>query len=259
MLSTDADIDEDPFNEKPSLIWRLISGTFKLTLLLLFLLIAALCVVYYTSQQLPDFYQAAMKIEEPQNRAMGAKMENDALDIYRSAMFPTTWEGAISEMEINGWLASELPAKFPEMLPETIKDPRVSLGPNELTIACRCSYKDLQGILVGKFDLFCTDQPNQVAVRIGSIKLGVVPFPVTQFADFITESLRKSGYESSWSTKDGDPLLLVNVPDDHLVIEEYYRIIVKSFDIKDKAIFITGETVEVEPIDEEKPVESTTE
>jgi len=124
------------------------------------------------------------------------------------------------------------------------------LKANELTIACRCSYKDLQGILIGKFDLFCTDQPDQIAIRIGSIKLGVVPFPVTQFADAITESLQKSGYESSWSTKDGDPLLLVNVPDDHLVIEEYYRIQVKSFDILDKAIFVTGETVEARPVED---------
>ena len=252
MLSSEADVDEDPFNEKPSLVWRLISGIFKLIVVLLLLLIAALCFVYYTSQQLPEFYEAAMRQEEAQNRAMGSKMEATAFDIYHSAMFPTTWEGRLSEMEINGWLASELPAKFPEMLPENIKDPRVSLEANELTIACRCSYKDLQGILVGKFDLFCTEQPNQVAVRIGSIKLGVLPFPVSQFADVITDLLRKSGYESSWSTKDGDPLLLVTVPDDHLVIEKYYRIEVRSFDIKDKAIFITGETVEIAPVDDEE-------
>jgi hypothetical protein len=246
MLSSEADVDEDPFNERPSLIWRLISGIFKLIVLLLLLLIAALCFVYYTSQQQPEFYDAAMRLEEAQNQAMGSKMETTALEIYNSAMFPTTWDGRLSEMEINGWLASELPTKFPEMLPENIKDPRVSLEANQLTIACRCSYKDLQGMLVGKFDLFCTEQPNQVAVRIRSVKLGVLPFPVTQFADVITDLLQKSGYESNWSTKDGDPLLLVNVPDDHLVIEEYYRIEVKSFDIKEKAIFITGETVELQ-------------
>ncbi len=252
ILSSDADLEEDPFNEKPSLIWRLISGTFKLVALLLLLLIAALCFVYYTSQQQPEFYKAAMKQEEAEDRAMGSKMETTALEIYNSALFPTTWEGTVSEMEINGWLASELPAKFPEMLPENIKDPRVSLDANELTIACRCRYKDLQGILVGKFDVFCTEQPNQVAVRIGSIRLGVLPFPVTQFADVITDLLRKSGYESSWSTQDGDPLLLVTVPDDHLVIHESYRIVAKSFDIKDKAISIIGETVEIEAIERDQ-------
>lgn len=250
ILSSEADVDEDPFNEKPALIWRLISATFKLVFLLLLLLIAALCFVYYTSQQQPEFYKAAMKQDSDENRALGSQMETNALEIYNSALFPTTWEGALSEMEINGWLASELPAKFPEMLPENIKDPRVLLEANQLTIACQCRYKDLQGILVGEFDLFCTEQPNQVAVRIGSIRLGVLPFPVTQFADVITDQLQKSGYESNWSTKDGDPLLLVTVPDDHLIIENYYRIEIRSFDINDKSILITGETVELNPEDE---------
>lgn len=256
VLSSEADVDEDPFNERPTLIWRLFSGLLKLVGVLLLLLIAALCFVYYTSQQQPEFYKVAMRQEEAHNRAMGSQMEMTVLDIYNSALVPTSWNGTLSEMEINGWLASELPAKFPEMLPENIKDPRVSLEANELTIACRCSYKDLQGILVGKFDVFCTELPNQVAVRIGSIKLGVLPFPVTQFADVITENLQKSGYESSWSTKDGAPLLLVTVPDDHLVIEEHYPVELKSFEIKDSAILITGETVEIKSTDEASPAQS---
>lgn len=249
ILSSEADLDEDPFNEKPALIRRLIFGAFKLGGLLLLLLLAALCFVYYTSQQQPEFYKAAMKLEEAQSRAMGSKMETTALELYNAALIPTTWEGTVSEMEINGWLASELPAKFPEILPANIKDPRVSLEANELTIACRCRYKDLQGILVGKFDLFCTEQPNQVAVRIGSIRLGILPFPVTQFADVITDLLRKSGYQSSWSALDGDPLLLINAPEDHLVIQESYRVQVKSFDIQDKALLIVGETIEMETIE----------
>ena len=190
---------------------------------------------------------------------MGSKLEQTVLDIYNAATIPTTWDGTLTETEINGWLGSELPAKFPETLPENFKDPRVWLQANELTIAGRYSYKDLRGILVGKFDLFCTDQPNQVAVRIGSIKLGVVPVPVTQFADTITESLQQSGYESSWSTQDGDPVLLVNIPDDHLVIQENYRVVVKSFDIQEKSIFIAGETVEFDPAaegsEEHEPVQ----
>lgn len=247
ILSSDADLDEDPFDQKPSLVWRLIFSAFKLVVLLLLILITALCFVYYTSQQQPEFYKTAMRQEPDQDRAMGSKMESTALGIYHSALFPDTWEGTVSEMELNGWLASELPAKFPEILPENIKDPRVSLGNNELTIACRCQYKDLQGMLVGRFNLFCTEQPNQVAVEIGSIRLGVLPFPVTPFADVITDLLRKSGFESSWSTRDGNPLLLVNAPHDRLVIQESYRIKVKSFDIKEKAILIVGETVELDP------------
>lgn len=253
ILSSEADVDEDPFNERPPLIWRLISGLLKLIAVLLLLLVAALCFVYYTSQQQPEFYAAAMKQDEAQNRALGSEMETTVLDIYNSALVPSTWDGELSEMEINGWLASELPAKFPEMLPDNIKDPRVLLKANELTIACRCIYKDLDGILVGKFDVFCTEQPNQVAVRIGSIQLGVLPFPVAQFADVITEQLRKSGYESSWSTQDGDPLLLVNVPDDHLVIEENHRVVVKAIAIKGKAIFIAGETIKVDEVTEAPP------
>lgn len=245
MRSSEADIDEDPFNEKPSLIWRVITGVFKLMLVLVLMLGLGLCVAYYMSQQEPMFYARAMKADPQREKELGSGLETTMLDLYNAALIPTTWQGELSEAGINGWLATELPEKFPELLPEYVKDPRVSLAKNQLTIACRCSYKDLQGLLVGQFDLFCTDVPNQVAVRIGSLKLGIVPLPVLQFADQITDALLDAGYQSAWSEDDGEPVLLIDVPEDHLVIEDYYRIQVSSFDIKDNSIFITGETVEL--------------
>ena len=245
MLSSEVDIDEDPFHEKPSIIWRLIAGIFKLAMVLALLLVLGLCFVYYTSQKSPEFYEAAMNQEPAESKVLGSQLETSVFDIYNSAVIPTTWQGELSEDGINGWLASELPAKFPEMLPENIKDPRISLEDDQLKIACRCSYKDLHGILVGGFDLFCTDQPNQIAVRIKSIKMGVVPFPVTQFADEITAVLQHAGHESSWTEMEGDPVLLITVHEDHLLIEEYYQIEVKSIDVEDKKILFTGETVEL--------------
>ena len=251
MRFKDADIDEDPFHEKPSLIWRLLTGIFKLAMVLLLLLSLGLCFAYYTSQNSPEFYTAALKKEPEESKALGSQMETDVLDIYNSAMIPAAWQGELSEEGINGWLASELIEKFPEVLPENIKDPRVSLKDDQLTIACRCSYKDLQGILVGSFDLFCTEQPNQIAIRIKSVKMGIIPFPVTQFADEVTDALSKSGYESSWTEADGDPVLLVTVPEDHLIIEENYLVKIKSIDIEAEKVFFTGETVEIERDKEE--------
>lgn len=241
----EVDVDEDPFNEKPSLIWRLMAGMFKLMMVLVLVLVVGLVLAYYLSQQEPEFYANAMKTDPDRAKELGSELETTVLDLYNTALIPTTWQGELTEEGINGWLATELPEKFPELLPENIKDPRVSLTENQLAIACRCSYKDLQGMLVGDFNLFCTDVPNQVAVRVGSVKMGIVPFPVTQFADQITEALMDAGYQSTWTEVDGDPVLLVNVPEDHLVIEDYYRIQVKSFDIQDKKIVFTGETVEL--------------
>ena len=256
MLSSEAEIDEDPFHEKPSFIWRLITGIFKLAMVLFLLLSLGLCFVYYTSQKSPEFYAAAMKQEPAKAKVLGSQLETNVFNIYNSAVIPTAWQGELSEEGINGWLASELPAKFPEMLPENIKDPRISLEDNQLSIACRCSYKDLNGILVGNFDLFCTDKPDQVAVKIKSVKMGIVPFPVTQFADEVTNVLHSSGYESSWTEMDGDPVLLIDVPKDHLIIEDYYLIQVKSFDIKDKKILFTGETAELKRDDDTGEVQA---
>jgi hypothetical protein len=239
------DVDEDPFHEKPSLIWRLIAGALKLVLVMLLLAVLGACFVYYLSQKQPEFYTAAMKTDPQRSKALGSRLETSVLDLYNVAQIPTKWQGELSEEGINGWLATDLPDKFPELLPENVKDPRVNLAENRLTIAARCSYKDLEGMLVGDFDLFCTDVPNQVAVRIGSIKFGLVPFPVTQFANLIGDALLDAGYRSTWTEMNGDPVLLIDVPDEHLVIEDYYRIQVSSFDITDRKIILTGETVEL--------------
>jgi len=242
----DGDDDDNPFRDRPPLIWRLVMGVFKTFLVLVVMLILLLCAAYYMAQQKPEFYAKALDRKPEEAKALGSAMEQTVFDIYNSALVPDQWRGELSEDEINGWLASELLEKFPELLPDEIKAPRVELSKGKLEVACRCSYKDLEGIAVGEFDLFCTDKLNQIAIRIGGIKLGIVPFPVTQFADQITEGLQRSGYESSWTEQEGDPVLLIDVPEDHLKIDESFRVEVKSFDIEDQKMVITGETIEIE-------------
>ncbi len=47
------------------------------------------------------------------------------------------WSAVFTDEQINGWLAADLPEKFPQLLPPEIQDPRVVFAPGQLQLACR--------------------------------------------------------------------------------------------------------------------------
>ena len=111
--------------------------------------IAALAYAYHLSQKEPEFYQVALRQTPEFAKAKGAELETTVMEVYNAVLEQGPWRGEISQDQINGWLATELPQKFPEMLPEdVVGDPRVSIVKGEIRLAGRAQYQGVKGIVV---------------------------------------------------------------------------------------------------------------
>jgi hypothetical protein len=199
---------------------------------------------YHCSQQEPDFYRAALRQTPEAAREKGAELETTLMEIYNSVLEQGPWRGEVTQDQINGWLTTELPEKFPELLPnEVVSDPRVCVDQGEISLAGRLEYQNMKAIGVAKLDVFKTDQKDQIAIRFRAIRVGIIPVPIQSFADEITRGLENEGYQPQWSELDGDPLLTVIVPEKGLLIQGLYRVKVETVDLEEEKIIVSGTTI----------------
>jgi len=189
----------------------------------------------------PEFYKQALHVDPAAQKKYGSEMEAKMLDLRNSVLASESWSVTFSEDQINGWLAWDLQKKFPSLLPPEASDPRVKLGKQSATFAFRCDAKPFRGIAIVEADVFMTGIVNQVGIRIKSIRSGMVPIPVAVFADQIAEQARKSNLEIEWLTEEGDPVAIVDLPDE-LIRPAGNFLEVQLLEISEKEFRLAGAT-----------------
>ena len=159
--------------------------------------------------RVPDFYAEAVAIPAAAQEAAGETLERNVLALHNEARDAGHWSAVFTDQQINGWLAADLPEKFPQFLPPEIQDPRVAFLPGQLQLACRYTGNQLTPIVSLTLDVRLADEPNTLAVRICGARAGLVPLPLKQFLDRVTESVRSGDLSVRWAQSDGDPVALV--------------------------------------------------
>ena len=98
-------------------------------------LLFSLWCLYRASQQAPAFYMQALARQPASVRDEGQQFERQALALHNQLASSGDWEIRFTQDEINGWLAGDLPAKFPRALPPGVSEPRIAIIGNELHLA----------------------------------------------------------------------------------------------------------------------------
>ncbi len=190
-------------------LWSSIAG--------LLVLAGAALILYRGTQQVPEFYQQAMRSQgsPDQQVQLGDDLERAALALHNAALKPGQWQAEFTAPQINGWLAAILPRNHPGTLPAEVRDPRVKLDASSLQLAWRLDSERFQAVISVQADLYLTDQPNQIAIRLHAVRAGWVPVPLTPILEEASEAARRAGVDLSWSQRDGDPVALLRVPSRH--------------------------------------------
>src|SRR5207244_7358450 len=76
----------------------------------------ALLVVHRAIQQVPEFYRRALAAPTSGQYEQGQRFEEHALAMHNQLQHASRWEARFTQEERNGWLAAEMPAKFPREL-----------------------------------------------------------------------------------------------------------------------------------------------
>jgi len=218
-----------------------IAGWF--VVLLLVILATTAFVLYRGTQHVPEFYAQALAPTLPpaEQVKLGDEFERETLELHNHATQIGRWEATFTDDEVNAWLANQLPQNYPRALPPGVGSPRVQISPALVQVACRYEGEPFQAVISLAAEVHLTDKPNQVAIRVRSIRAGWVPLPLKQFLDTVTEAARRNGLELVWSQTDGDPVALFQIPSRHAQYQ-YREIRIDTIEVQDGKLRLGGHT-----------------
>ena len=90
---------------------------------------------YRSTQNIPEFYQSALTTPPDLLDQQGQEFESRIFDLQHESHDRGEWQAVFTEGQVNGWLATDLPEKFPDAIPPQIAHPRIRIMDDELEIA----------------------------------------------------------------------------------------------------------------------------
>jgi hypothetical protein len=220
------------------------------------LVAATLWGVYQASRQAPEFYRQAL---HPPREALdegSQQFERQALALHNQLRHAGGWEVRFTQDEINGWLAADFPAKFPRALPPGISDPRIAIDGTTVRLALHYQRGSVDTVVSLVGDAWLTDQPNEIAVRIAGARAGLVPVPLANFLQEITERTARAGLPLRWSEAKGAPVAIIRLPLDH-DNAQHRRVLLERLQFTAGTLLVAGRTESQAPTSDETG-ESTT-
>lgn len=163
----------------------------------------------------PSFYAKALSVPATEQQSDGEALERSVLELHNQLRHSGQWQVVFSQDQINGWLAWDLPEKFPGLLPAEVVEPRVAIEPDRMLVAFRYQGGGLDAVVTLTAELFLTDQPNEIGIRISKARAGLVPLSLRLFLDGISDAISSTGIKFRWAQDHGRPVALVTVPSNH--------------------------------------------
>jgi hypothetical protein len=167
--------------------------------------------LYLASQRVPTFYSAAIAVEPARQQKACREFVAEATALASDLSQPGRWQRLFTAEQVNAWLAIELAANYPELLPQELSDPRVCMSEGEVVVGLRYRSGDLETILSLSFDAYL-QEPNVIAIHVRGAHAGALPVPLGQVLDSISHAARQLNLQLEWRTSQGDPVALVTVP-----------------------------------------------
>lgn len=209
---------------------------------------------YRASQQVPEFYDHAIRNPTPMAESTGDLLEEQLFAFSNRVRKPSRWTLRLTNRDINSWLANDLEDKFPNLLPKHIEKPRISIEEDQVLLGCQFHGQNLSSVLAISLDIYLIEeQENMVGVQIHNATAGQLPIPLKNILDEVTKYANKAEIPLRWQVKDGDPLAMVTVPSEGPEING--RIRIDSLEVRDGEILLSGETLKPEVEVASKPTQ----
>ncbi len=172
---------------------------------------AAIYAVYRASQQVPEFYGKALSIPVEAQEKESDLLLTQITTLHNELQDKGPWQQVFKARTINGWLAVDLPRNHPTLLPKGMRDPRVHIGPQGITLACQVDRGGFHGVVSLQISAF-VESDDVVGLRIHKARLGAIPWSFRIVLDKITDAAQKSSVDLRWRQADGDPVALIKIP-----------------------------------------------
>jgi len=220
---------------------RFIRWLFVGCLAIVLIALAAGMYCYRSLQQVPEFYSQALAQPAPEPAKAAYKFEQQVLELRNDVHREGDWQATFTAEEINGWLASDLPVKFPRALPSNVSDPRVAITPEMIQIACKYSDARFNSVVSIGAQPKMTADPNVIAIRIKQVRAGALPVPLANFLEQISAHTAKAGVPLRWGEENGDPVAYITLPMNQPEFQGK-TLRVEVVELKEGALVVSGKT-----------------
>lgn len=217
----------------------------------LFAVAGAVGSAYWASRRAPSFYRAALASSPAEAIEQGERFERAALALHNQSQHAGRWETSLSADEINGWLATELPAKFPQLLPTGISEPRVAIDGDMFHIAVRYSRGNVDTVLSISGEAYLTAQTNEIAIRLDSAHAGLVPIPLGRVIQEIDDRAEKNDVSLRWTEVKGLPVALIRLTLDR--DDNQGRVVLDRLSTANNQLLLAGRTEMSAATEESRP------
>jgi hypothetical protein len=202
------------------------------------------------SQRIPQFYAEALQTNLAQAGEDGEEFERKLVQLRNVYRKSQPWSIEITQDQLNGWLISDLPEKFASSLPKGVSDPRVVFAQDEFKLAFKYQLAGITGVVVVTVDIFCTDTPNEIAIKLKSARTGWLPLPIGPWLEKFAEGIHKAGVSVYWSGSDDTPVVVAQIPGS-VTRNSNRLVVVDAIDVQaDKVIIVGTSTTDREPVPE---------
>jgi uncharacterized protein YpmS len=202
-------------------------------------LIAFLAFAYHAARQVRPFYQQALAAQPAVLEQDSREMESRATALYSDARQAGQWNAVFTADQINGWLATQLTEEHVGELPEAIRDPRVAIAPNLLTLGFRTSPGGIETVASVDASVFLTES-GAVAIRLMSVRAGTLPLPVMQVADELAAACRELSLPVRWTQENGQPVAMIELHSDQSTDKRQFHI--DAIDLSKGQVYVAGHT-----------------
>lgn len=216
--------------------WRRIASVVALALAMI------VGFVIYQFHRAPDFYRQEVARPSAEQQAASDQFLSNVTATVSQAQRRGAWSTEISEEELNGWLAFDLPRNHPDLLGESAHAPRVELDQDRGRVAFE--YRGFMNTVVClEFDAEVRDA-HTVAIRLHSLTGGAVPLPLGTVIEEITNAAEQFDQQIQWTEEEGRPVALVTLPEWE---EDGKTLNLVDVRLEDGRFLLIGETLEKPP------------
>lgn len=195
--------------------------------------------LYLAARHVPTFYAETLEQPEKTARTASHQMRRQVTTLASDTTRAGSWGETFTAEQINGWLAVDFLEKHPSVLPEGVSHPRISITANEARIGCTFNEpwpNTVYSIVIQPY----IAEPNVVAIRFLKARAGMLPMPLGEVIDEISDGAAERGLRLQWQQIDGDPVLLM--PLDQVADNHDERYVLEQIQLAEGAIHFGGHT-----------------
>jgi len=202
--------------------------------------------MYWGLDYEPTFYRQEVAVSPEVQKEASDQLLSTASALASAARRQGAWSAELTDEQINGWLAVDLPVNHGDLLPKALAEPRVRLKPHELMIACRYETGGVTTVLSLETDVYMAE-PNVIAIRFRRLRSGAIPMPKSTILDALSALADDMNLRLTWTQAENDPVALVELPP--LKRDRNVEYHLDTFELREGSVYFAGKTTPLETAD----------